>query len=248
MQIPKISVENSWPPLPAQHRYNPFFDFLADALFQHRHAVAASDRYSVNRFARAAVIASALSVECIANCLLFNLELPPEEFKAADRQTPLDKISRFFKDEGLAGFSKGVRTSQRCAELLKIRDAYVHPKNRQDSAVLDRLKDGGEEWIIPMSVDMTLWPQLGVPRGTFAWDAKTSAVVLDAAFRFHHYVLKQIQAKGGYDIAVLLASRMDVTEKFRITIPLDDDLKQELRAANDYGLFLDDLGLTACLG
>lgn len=248
MHIPEISVENSWPPLPTQHRYSPFFDFLADALFQHRHAVAASNRHSANRFARAAVIASALSIECLANCLLFDLELPPDEFKAADKQSPLDKISRFFKDEGLAGFSKGVRTSQRCAELLEIRDAYVHPKNRQDSAVLDSLKDGGKEWIIPMSVDLTLWPQLGVPRGTFAWDATTSAVVLDVAFRFHHYVLSKIQAKGGYDIAVLLASRMDVTEKLRITIPLDDDLKQELRAAKEYGLLLDDLGLTAWLG
>ena len=99
-----------------------------------------------------------------------------------------------------------------------------------------------------MSVDLTLWPQLGVPRGTFAWDAKTSAVVLDAAFCFHHYVLSKIHAKGGYDIAALLASRMDVAEKLRITIPLDDDLKQELRAAKEYGLLLDDLGLTAWLG
>jgi len=99
-----------------------------------------------------------------------------------------------------------------------------------------------------MSVDLNLWPQLGVPRGTFAWDAKTSAVVLDAAFRFHHYVLSKIQAQGGHDITLLLASRIDVAQKLCITIPLGDDLKQELRAAKEYGLLLDDLGLTSWLG
>ncbi len=248
MNVSDISSKASWPPLPAQHRYSPFFDFLGDALFQHRHAAAALDRHSVNRFARAAVIASALSVECLANCLLAYLELHPEKFQLADREKPLDKIARFFEEEGIPGFGKGTRTSQRCDELIRIRNAYVHPKIRQDSAVLDSVKDGGDEWIIPMSVDLTLWPRLGIPRGTFAWDAKTSAVVLEAALSFHHYVLSRIQENGGYDLAVLLASRMDVSERLRIAIPLDDDLKRELRAAKDYGLLLDDLGLTAWFG
>ena len=99
-----------------------------------------------------------------------------------------------------------------------------------------------------MSVDLTLWPLLKVPRGTFAWDAKTSAIILAAAFRFHHYVLSIIQEQDGYDIAVLLASHMDVADKLRIILPLDDSLKQELRAAKEYGLLLDDLGLTTWLG
>ena len=247
MNVSDMGSKASWPPLPAQHRYSPFFDFLGDALFQHRHAAAGLDRHSVNRFARAAVIASALSVECLANCLLAYLELKPEEFQHADRDKPLDKIARFFKEEGVTGFDKGTKTSQRCAELLSIRDAYVHPKVTHDSAVVDSVRDGGNEWIIPMSVDLTLWPRLGIPRGTFAWDAKTSAVVLEAALGFHHDVLSSLQENGGHDLGVLLASSMDVSERVRIPIPLDDDLKRELRAAKDYGLHLDDLGLTALL-
>lgn len=243
MHSPEISVENSWPPIPTQHQYSPFFDFLADALFQQRQAAAAVDRFSVNRFSRTAVISSALSVECLANCLLFNLKLPSEEFRAADRLSPLDKISRFFKDQNLVGFNKGVRTSQRCHELLKIRDSYVHPKNTPNAAVLDSLQDVGEKWIIPMSIDLAHWPLLGIPRATFAWDAQSSSVALEAAFRFHHYVLSSIQGAERYDIAVLLASRMKVGENFGLIMPLDDDLILELRASKDYGLPLDDLGL-----
>ena len=243
-----ISGENSWPPLPAQHQYSPFFDFLADALFQHRQAVEADGHFARNRFSRAAVIASALSVECLANCLIFNLKLPAEEFKDADRLRPLDKIARFFKDENLTGFSKGVRTSQRCRELLKIRDAFVHPKNTPNAAVLDSLKDAGENWAVPISIDLPLWPLLGIPLPTFAWDSKSSAVALEAAFRFHHYVLSKIQEAARHDLAVLLASRMKLDEKLNLIMPLDDSLIGELRAANDYGLHLDNLGLSAWLG
>jgi len=244
MHLPEISSEGSWPPFPAQHQYSPFFDFIADALFQQRHAAAAVDRFSANRFSRAAVISSALSVECVANCLLFNLNLPPQEFRVADRLSPLDKISRFFKEESLVGFSKGVRTSQRCHELLKIRDAYVHPKNTPNSAVLESLQDAGERWIMPMTIDLQLWPLLGIPRATFSWDAQSSAVALEAAFRFHDYVLRKIQVADRHDLAVLLASRMKVGEKVGLVMPLDDDLIQELRASKEYGLSLDDLGLS----
>jgi len=243
-----ISSESSWPPLPAQHQYSPFFDFLADALFQHRQAVAAEGQFSRNRFSRAAIIASALSVECLANCLIFNLNLPADQFIEADRQKPLDKIARFFNNESLVGFSKGVRTSQRCRELLKIRDAYVHPKNTPNSAVLDSLQDAGNKWAIPISIDLPLWPLLKIPLATFAWDSQSSAVALEAAFRFHHYVLSKIQEAARHDLAVLLASRMKLDEKLNLLMPLDESLIKELRAANEYGLHLDDLGLSAWLG
>lgn len=237
----------SWPPIPAQHRYSPFFDFLADALFQHRYAKEATGGYDANRFARAAVISAALSVECLSNCLLAALELPAEQFKLADRMSPLEKISKFFLDRGISGFSKGVRTAQRCSELLKIRDSYVHPKNAQEPGTLGSLKDGGKDWIIPVTVDLALWPNLKIPRGTFAWNAETSAVALDAAFRFHHYVLEKIRADNQQNLAAIVATRMVVGDKFGIVIPLYDDMKVELKAAKEYGLLFAELGLSSFL-
>lgn len=236
-----------WPDLPAKHHYSPFFDFLADALYQHRHAKEAARTYDANRFARASVISAALSVECLSNCLLADLELPAEQFKVADRMSPLDKISEFFALRGISGFSKGVRTTQRCFELLKIRDSYVHPKNAQESSTLGSPKDGGKYWRIPVAVDLALWPNLRIPKGTFAWDAETSEIALEAAFRFHQYVLEKIRSDKQQNLSTLIATRMIVGDSFGLVMPLYDEMKIELKAAREYGLKFDELGLSSFL-
>lgn len=77
--------------LPATYRYTGFYDLLADAIFQHRLAASCTDSYLMNRHARSSVIASALSIECAANCLLGSVELPKALFDALDKLNSLSK-------------------------------------------------------------------------------------------------------------------------------------------------------------
>lgn len=62
--------------LPGVFRYGAFYDLLADAVFQHRQAVKATDNYTINRFARASVLAATVGIECAANCLLATVDVP----------------------------------------------------------------------------------------------------------------------------------------------------------------------------
>lgn len=92
--------------IPAQYRYSPFFDCLADALFQHRHAAASVDPYTQNRYARAAVVAAALSIECLANCLIAELELGGASLTLSIGSSPLTKLLAISRITSYRGSTK----------------------------------------------------------------------------------------------------------------------------------------------
>lgn len=232
-----------FPGVRARFRYRPFLDFLADAAFQHRHAVNATNPYTANRFARAAVISAALSVESLANCLIADLDLPKEDFDEVDRKNPLDKIGQFFKHRKLQGFGKGDKPSQRCNELLRVRDLYVHPKTFAHRMEIAEPRDGGVEWIVPMSIELELWPILGIPKASFAWTSQASETALRTAFAFHEYVLKSVMQPGEAELQVLLASRSEYVSGGGFVLPLDDFMKKEFADGKAYGLRLAQLGL-----
>lgn len=253
---PKYNVSGLYDPpkqdmaslrIPAQYRYSPFFDCLADALFQHRHAAASVDPYTQNRYARAAVVAAALSIECLANCLIAELELGGSEFDAVDRLKPFEKIARYFKDNKLSGFDKGAAVSQRCKELLEIRDRQVHPKMTRMPVDVLGLRDRGKEWELPFEVDLDLSERLSIPGGAFAWEVEVSSIALKAAFQFHDSVLQSILKAGQGDLAVLLATRVEFKGAVSIVMPVFDKMKVELAEAEAFGLSIGRLGLASFL-
>jgi hypothetical protein len=233
--------------IPAQYRYSPFFDCLADALFLHRHAVASADRYTQNRYARAAVVAAALSVECFANCLIAELELIKSEFDNVDKLNPLDKIARYCKDRKISGFSKGTAVAQCCRELIEIRNRQVHPKTIRMPVDVLGFRDRGKEWELPFEIDLDLSERLGIPDGAFAWGASTSSIALKAAFQFHDSILRNILSTGTTDFAVLLATRVEFKGGLKMIMPVFDEIKLELAEVEAFGLSIDGLGLASFL-
>lgn len=78
--------------LSARFRHMPFLDLLADAAHNHLRAQQEADPYAASRAARASIIASYLSVECFANCLINDVDVSSSMAPELDKMPALTKI------------------------------------------------------------------------------------------------------------------------------------------------------------
>lgn len=225
------------------YRFRPFYDLVADAIFQHKQAVAATQPYVVNRFSRAAIVSAALCVESLTNCLIADLELEGEEFAQVDSRPPLEKFAHYFKAKRLPGFSKGDKPVQRCAELIKIRNSYVHPKTLSYPAEMAEVADIGDEWLLPFSVELNLWPLSRIPMAPFAWNGHASAAALRICFAFFDYVVKHLAIRQTDELAYLLGTLILFPAKGGIMLPLHEEMRAEFLEGKKFGLKVQHFGI-----
>lgn len=232
--------------IPAWYRHIAFFDLLGDAVFQHRHAAESNDSYVSNAFARASVLASALSVECAANCLLATLDLSKSLADEFDKMTPLGKIEAYLRLAGVEQLSRGRVEVAKVVELVKARNEHVHPKAIRMAGRLQSPQDGGTEWLVPMTFQGTNYQNLNIPKQSMLWNASSSLAALEAVAGFYAYLFRDLIKAAEKDIDGMLLSRMEVegNEMPDIYMPgIADEIMSELRSAGAFGIDFSYFGL-----
>lgn len=227
--------------LPGVFRYGAFYDLLADAAFQHRQAAQATDSYTSNRFARASILAAALSLECAANCLLATLDMPKALLGELDRMTPLGKFDVCLRLRGLPSIAHGTREVQLMAELVKVRNDHVHPRTTSIAAELSSPEDGETHWMLPISMEGELWPLLKIPKRPMFWSGSSSESVLLAATDFYRHLFVTLMAIGDDDLQRMLSSRLEIGEVHVVAV--FDEVRLELEGAKEWGVDLEFLGV-----
>lgn len=172
----------------ASFRYVAFFDLLGDAAFQHRQATAAANSFGMNRYARASVLASSLSIECAANCLLDSLNLSKASLNDLDKLSPLSKIEACLLIKNVAEFDRGKVEVQQISELIRARNDHVHPKISSIPTEMGKPQDAGKNWLFPMSLEGENYPHLKIPKRPIFWSSESSATTLRAIAQFLRYV------------------------------------------------------------
>lgn len=229
--------------IPAVFRYGAFYDLLADAVFQHVRAAEATAPYVTSRFARASVLASALSVECVANSFLAAQNLPKALGEEIDRLSPLGKIDLCLRLRGCASIERGNKEAQAIAELIKARNDYVHPKSIPIRTEIRGVEDGGADWLLPLSLEGENWPQLGIPKRAMFWTSDSSLAALGAVAGFYRHLFQVLLAGEGQDIHMFLGSRLEVGEARVMAV--SDEIRLELKNALGFGVDFGFLGLFA---
>ncbi|MBB3295095.1 hypothetical protein FHT39_003775 [Mitsuaria sp. BK045] len=230
--------------LPGVFRYGAFYDLLADAAFQHKHAAnaaEAADGYSSQRFARASILASALGVECAANCLMATLDIPKALLEELDRMPPLAKIDACLRLRGLPSIAYGMREVQAIRELVTIRNQHVHPRATNLPAELSTPQDADTHWMLPMSLEGEYWPILKIPKQPMFWSNESSQAVLQAVTSFHRYLFQTLMAINDDDLQKMLSSRLEVGEMHMMAV--FDEIRLELEGAKQWGADLEFLGV-----
>lgn len=191
----------------ARLRYSAFLDLLADAAFQHRLAEAHSEPYGQNRHARASVLASALSVECAANCLTEVLNVGATLLKDIEKMTALGKIEVFLAMTSKRPLDRGSIQVQPAVELVKLRNDYVHPKVYDIDSGMHQMRESDTEWMLPFTVRPKMWPHLGISKTPLFWGPACAASVLRALAEFYRYLFVDLLAMDEDDVICALPSR-----------------------------------------
>ena len=227
--------------VPADFRYTGFYDLLADAVFQHRLAAKCTESYSMNRHARASVMASALSVECAANCLLNSLDLPSALLNDLDKISALSKIDSAIRLRSDSKLDRGRNEVQKIAELIKARNDYVHPRATNIKADVALPEDAGENWLLPMSLDGEHWPAIGIPKKAMLWSEDSSLATLKAVAAFFKYVFVEVLDASMDELHSMLPSVMQMGDVQILAI--FEEFRSELKSANEFGIDLSFFGV-----
>ena len=226
---------------PADFRYTGFYDLLADAIFQHRLAANCTDSYSMNRYARASVMASALSIECAANCLLGSAELPTALLNDLDKISALSKIDSALRLRSASQLDRGRNEIQKVAELIKARNDYVHPRATTIKADIAPPEDAGENWLLPMSLDGEYWTAIGIPKKAMFWSKDSSLAALKAISEFFKYVFVELLNASDDELHSMLPSLMQVGDVQILAV--FEEFRSELKSALEFDVDLSYFGV-----
>jgi len=219
---------------PATFRYVAFYDLLADAAFQHTLAETSADSFAMSRHARASIIASALSIECIANCLLDSVDVPKSLREEIDKLAPLSKIETALRMKGVSAFDRGRHEVQKAVDLMRARNDYVHPKTAKWDAEVHEPKDAGPEWMIPFSIQGENWKSLGIPKQAMFWSKDASLSVLRVLCGFLRYLFVEVMKADDEALNRMLPSRLEFGN---VLMPaVFDDFIRETAVLNKDGI------------
>lgn len=228
--------------IPARFRYTGFYDLLCDAIFQHRLAKECSDSYEMNRHARASISASALVLECAANCLLTDADIPGALLEDLDKLPLISKFEVCLCIQEVNGFNRGRAEVQKVAELGKVRNEFVHAKIRYIQSELGSLNEEGPMVELPVSFDGEAWSALKIPKRPIFWSADSALAVIGAVVSFLSYVFVDLKGLAPEDIRNVLESRVEFEN---VIIPTQfDEFIRELEDVRKYGIDLEFLAGT----
>lgn len=194
------------PVLPATFRYVAFLDLLVDAVYQHRLATQSNDSFSVSRHARASVAAAFLTIESLANCLLEAGDMPKKLTEELDFLRPLAKIEVALRARGKLGYDRGRREVQLVAEVISVRNGYVHSKATKIKAEVHPLEDAGRDWRVPFEIYPEFWKSLNIPKQSMLWSTEVSYGILKAVRDYLRYVIVDVLQADEDLIIMMLAS------------------------------------------
>lgn len=218
----------------AKFRYVAFYDLLSDAAFQHKLASQSTDSFMMSRHARASIIASVLSVECMANCLLDSVDAPKALREEIDKLSPLPKLETALRLTGINTFDRGRHEVQQAADLIRAKNDYVHPKTATLDAAIHEPQDAGKDWTVPFVMQGEQWRSLGIPKQAMFWSKDASLSVLRAVCDFFKYLLVEVMKLDDDALDMMLPSRLEFGNALMPAV--FEEFKREIAALRKDGI------------
>ncbi len=163
-----------------------------------------------NRHSRASIIASAFSLECAANAIMSSVELSTKLGDDLDRLPLLSKFDVYLKfttqDKKL---DRGDDRVSKIAELIGIRNEFVHPKVTKIDVEMGELKDAGSSLAWPMEITPKIWPGTQIPKPPMFWSAVHAESAFNAVTGFLAYFFSLSDATP-VKVKELLFQRTDI--------------------------------------
>lgn len=203
-------------PTKARFEFTGFMELVTDVIY-HVKAVPDTDGFSQHKHARAAVIACALAVESCANCLLDSLDIPSQTAKEIERLPTITKLDVCIRlhTSGLKSINRGDTRLAKMAELLKVRNEFVHPKRQTLDAEWGVDSEAPEGYKIEFEYSDEFHDQLGIPKTSLHWNSEHARSVAESTFTFFDFLFRDILQLDVGGVYHLVGNRMiaELSEK-----------------------------------
>ena len=183
-----------------------------------------------------------LAIESFANCLLSDLNLSGKYAQEIDKLGPIAKVETFLRENDEEGFDRGCKEVQQVSELVGARNDYVHPKGSNLDTSLGRPKDQSKYTAIPMDIQGSTWPVIGIQKQALFWSSRDSKLALKAISDFFRYVAVDMNGVESQRALEVFGSTVDFGEH-RI-LSTFHEFKEELRLARAEGFDFSFLGIS----
>jgi len=111
--------------------------------------------------------------------------------------------------KGIGKFDRGRREVQQAAELIRVRNDYVHPKTAAWEAEVHEPEDAGSDWMVKFAIQREDWRSLGIPKQTMFWSKDASLSVLRVICDFLKYLFIEVMQADDKMLHDMLPSRLE---------------------------------------
>ena len=189
-----------------------FLQLFGDAIF-HAHAAQECDvQPTAMRHARSSILSAAISVECAANCCIAIASISRRCRNEFDKLNPLGKFEAFARIEGKE-VGQDRNEWNRIAGLVKLRNAYVHPKKRYININLDAVSEKTEGTIVKLSWSGSTIESLGVDKNSFMWFPENALTMLKTVVEFFNYFFVDVMQFTKSEILGILCPLLILDEE-----------------------------------
>lgn len=196
-------------PTKARFEFTGFMELITDVIC-HLKALSSDAAFSQHKNSRAAIIACALAVESCANCLLDSLDIASQSSNELERLPTITKL-----DVCIRLLTSGSKTINRednrvgkMAELLKVRNEFVHPKRQTLEAEWRVGPEDPEGYRIEFEYSDNIHQQLGIPKNGLHWNSCHAISVAEATFVFFDFLFRELLQFDVVKVYHIVGSRM----------------------------------------
>jgi hypothetical protein len=196
-------------PTSARLEFTGFMELVTDVIY-HVKALPIGDGFSQHKHSRAAVIACALAVESCANCLLDSLDIASKSSTEIERLPSLTKLDVCvrLRTSGANSLDRGDSRVAKMAELLKVRNDFVHPKRQKLDAEWGVDPEDSKGYKVEFEYSDEVHQQLGIPKTGLHWNSEHARSVAEATFVFFDFLFRELLQLDVGEVYHLVGSRM----------------------------------------
>jgi len=167
----------------------------------------ASDRYDTQRFARASILNSTLTLESAANICLQHLGFSKQFINDIEKTTSFAKLDLFAQIHSGKSIDRGNVKYQKVAELKRIRDSFVHPKKFKvpieffvnEEKYLDLTE-------VKIEIEANPYTATKIDKSSMLWFANDAREALESVLGFYDYYFINLLELDSKEILGLLGN------------------------------------------
>ena len=196
-------------PTKAFLEFTGFMELITDIIYHVREAMA-GDGINQHKHSRAGIISCALAVESSVNCLLNELNLPSRSSSDLERLPSLTKldICLRLRTNNTKSISRGDSRIAIIAELISIRNDFVHPKRQSVDAEWDVDPEAPEGYKINFEHSVKVYDKLALPKTSLHWSKFHAETVAKATFDFFDLIFRELLELDLGEVYHIVGSRM----------------------------------------